>query len=242
MIHHSRTVLFVRLPSQPTSSCFSATVLFVGCSIGSPIAHTEGPRATPSECIVQLFVRSFDLTNHCLCCSHFFAYTHHSMLQHLLFRCLSPLLFGSQMEEQQNVPLDSWWNHSGYNLVRVPRRLHSPCHSHRSRTAQRHQVPPNSQPSLSSIISHFPVGLTRDVRTQTVSLCTVPSTHHATKADASTQLSISECLQLCHTKHPFRRTVPLRLHEDPREAQTASNTGNEMAATFADAATQLSFC
>ena len=47
---------------------------------------------------------------------------------------------------------------------------------------------PNSQPSLSSIISHFPVGLTRDVRTQTVSLCSLylQQTHHATTADAST--------------------------------------------------------
>ena len=71
----------------------------------------------------------------------------------------------------------------------------------------------------------FPVGLTRDVRTQTVSLCSLTSTHQATTANASTQLS----------------TVPLRLHEDLREAQTPSNTENAMAVTFADAATQLSF-
>ena len=87
---------------------------------------------------------------------------------------------------------------------------------------------------------NFPVGVARDVRTQTVSLCSVPSTHHATAADASTQLPISEFLQLCLTKHFFRSTVPLRLHEDFREAQTSSNTGNAMAVTFADAATQLS--
>ena len=99
---------------------------------------------------------------------------------------------------------------------------------------------PNPQPSLSSFVSHFPLGLTRDVRTQTVSLCSLPSVHHATAADASTQLSILEFLHLCFTKHPFLRTVPLRLHEGLREAQTTSNTGNSMEVTFADAATQLS--
>ena len=72
----------------------------------------------------------------------------------------------------------------------------SPCHSHRSRTAQRHQA---------------------------------------------TQLSISEFPQLCFTKHPFPRTVPLQLHEDFREAQTPSNTGNPREVTFADAGMQLSF-
>ena len=132
---------------------------------------------------------------------------------------------------------------NSFNLVRVPRRLHSPCHSHRSRTDTTPSGPAlSSQPSLSSIVSHFPVGLTRDVRTQTVSLCSVPSTHHATTADASTQLPISDFLQLCFTKYPFWRTVPLRLHEDLREAQkTPSNTGNGTAVTFADAAAQLSF-
>ena len=81
-----------------------------------------------------------------------------------------------------------------FNLVRVPRRLPGPCHSHRSRTAQRHQVPrPSSQPSLSCIVSHFTLDLTRDVRTQTVPLCSVSTTHPTATADASTQLSRSSC-------------------------------------------------
>ena len=138
----------------------------------------------------------------------------------------------------------TWWNHSFYtrnslalsttivfnscNLVRVPRRLHSPCHSHRSRTAPRHQVPRPAR-SLHSALSS---GFTRDVRTQTVPLCSVPSTHHATTADASTKLSILDFCS-CVLQNTFRRTVPLRLHEDFREAQTAA------AATSADA-TQLS--
>ena len=77
----------------------------------------------------------------------------------------------------------------------VPRRLRSPCPSHRSRTTQRQQAP-----------------------------CPARSRHSAL-------FWISEFLQLCVTKHPSRRTVPLRIHVDLREAQT----------TFADAATQFSF-
>ena len=80
------------------------------------------------------------------------------------FRCS----YGSQLDEPQNVPQPkwtTWWNHSCYtsipwlsaphcpkhcNLVRVPRRLQSPCHSHKSRTSQRHQVPrpTRSRPSV----------------------------------------------------------------------------------------------
>ena len=127
------------------------------------------------------------------------------------------------------------------NLVRGLRRLQPLSLTQELNVSTPSGSAPNPQSSLSSIVSHFPLGLTRDVRTQTVSLCSVPSTHHATTADASTELSISEFLQLCFTKHPFRRTVSLRLHEDLREAQTPSHTGNSMEVTFADAATQLSF-
>ena len=56
---------------------------------------------------------------------------------------------------------------------------------------------PNLEPSLSSTVSNFTSGLTRDVRTQTVPLCSMPSMHHAATAHASTQLSVSEFLQLC---------------------------------------------
>ena len=76
---------------------------------------------------------------------------------------------------------------------------------------------PDPQPSPSYIISHFPLVLTRDVRTQTVSLCSVPSIHHATTADASTQLSISEFLQLCVTKHFMKTFVK---HRPPATLET----------------------
>ena len=164
------------------------------------------------------------------------------------------------MNEQQNVPQPkrtTWWNHSCYTGIPWLSALHclqqlqsGACSTWSSQPLSLTQESnvstpsgstPNPQPSLHSVVSPFTLGLTRDVRTQTVSLCSVPSTHHATTADASTQLSTSEFLQLCFTKHPFRCTVPPRLHEDLREAQTPSNTGNPREVTTADAATQLSF-
>ena len=46
---------------------------------------------------------------------------------------------------------------------------------------------------------------------------------------------------MCFTKHPFRRTVPLQLHEDLSDAQCSSDSVNPREDTFADAATELSF-
>ena len=106
-------------------------------------------------------------------------------------------------------------------------------------SAFRHRAHP--QLPLSSISAHVPVASTCDACTQMEPRCSVPPTRHATAADASTQLSISEFLQLCFIKHPFWQTVPLHIHEDLREAQTPSHPGNTIPATFADAATQLSF-
>ena len=78
----------------------------------------------PSEYILQLFAGSCDSTYHGLYCSHFFACTHHSTLQHLPFRrCWSSSPFGSQMEEQQNVQQPhgtTWWNHSCYTGIQLP--------------------------------------------------------------------------------------------------------------------------
>ena len=63
----------------------------------------------------------------------------------------------------------------------------------------------------------------------------MPSPRLAVTADASTQLSISEFLQLCFAKHPFRRTVSRQLHEDISDAHCPRNSGNKRDATFADA-------
>ena len=208
---------------------------------------------------MQLPARSFDLTCHDLYCSHFTACTHHSTLQHLPFGvCLrhfsvlrwkdsrtyrSPTglhggitlvtrVFGSQLYIVSN----------SYKLVRVPRRLSSPGPSHRIRKGQRLRAPCPARSRHSALSAHkfwrSPQAMFAH-RWGHCALC-LPHTHAAT-ADASTQLSISEFLLLCFTKHTFRRTVPLRIHEDLREAQTPSNTGDTVPATFADAATQLSF-
>ena len=70
------------------------------------------------------------------------------------------------------------------------------------------------------------LGLTRDVNAQTVPLCSVPSTHHAATTDASTQLSISEFLHLCFTKHPsgarfhFSYTKTFVMHRPPASLAT----------------------
>ena len=188
---------------------------------------------------MQHFVWSFDLTTH--------------TSQHVAaspFRCLPSSLFGSEMEKQQNVLQPNgttWWNHACYTGVPWLSALHclqqlqagacsTPTAQPLSLTQESNGTAPSGsvpspQSPLSSISSQVLEGPTSDVGTQTGPLCSVPPTRHASTADASTQLSISEILQLCFTKHPFRRTVPPRIHEDLREAQT----------TFADAATQLSF-
>ena len=124
------------------------------------------------------------------------------------------------------------------NLVRVPRRLRSPCPSHRSRTAQRLQVPRPARSRHSVLLSHtfrWALLAMSEHRRGHCALC-LPTT-----ADASTQLSIPEFLQLCFTKHPFRRTVPLQLHEDLTDAQCPSDSVNPRGDTFVDAATELSF-
>ena len=124
------------------------------------------------------------------------------------------------------------------NLVRVSRRLRSPCPSHRGRTAQRLQVPRPARSRHSVLLSHtfrWALVAMSEHRRGHCALC-LPTT-----ADASTQLSIPEFLQLCFTKHPFRRTAALQLHEDLSDAQCPSDSVNRRGDTFADAATELSF-
>ena len=79
---------------------------------------------------------------------------------------------------------------------------------------------PSSQPSLRSIIPHFLVGLTRDVPSSdgaTVLCAFNTPIHHSRRLYATFHLGVSAVV---FTKHPFQRTVPLRLHEDLLEAQT----------------------
>ena len=132
------------------------------------------------------------------------------------------------------------------NLVEVLRRQLSLGHSHWSRPPHRHEAPRPTRSRRSVSLSLFLRQASPGMSTHRLRhfaplhLLTSPTClPHTT--DASTQLSVSEFLQLCLTKHPFRRTVPLQLHGDLTDAHCPSNTSNSMEVTFADAATQLSF-
>ena len=136
----------------------------------------------------------------------------------------------------------TWWNHSCYTCIPWLSALHclqqlqsGACSTsiaqplsltQESNVSTTSGSAPNPQPSLCSIVSHFTLGLTRDVRTQTVYLlCSVPTTHPAATADASTQLSIPEFMQLCFATYSCRRTVTLQLREHTSDAQSSGNTG-----------------
>ena len=107
---------------------------------------------------------------------------------------------------------------NSYNLVRVLRRLSSPCHLHWTRTRP-HQVPRPTRSRHSVLLSLI---LRRaSLVMSTHRLCQ----HRAATADATTQLSISEFLQLCFTKHTFRRTVPLRFFVVHRAPATLATQG-----------------
>ena len=79
---------------------------------------------------------------------------------------------------------------NSYKLESVPRRLRSPCPSHRSRTAQRLQTP----------CPHC-------------SRHSAPSAHKFWRAHKRCPHTDGATV-LRFTKHPFRRRVPLRIHED----------------------------
>ena len=94
---------------------------------------------------------------------------------------LAPLVF---LGSQHDIVFNS------YNLVRVPRRLRSPCPSHRSRTHSAFRFSALPAAPLSSVFSHFPVGLSRGVRTQTGPLCSVPP-YHSRRLYATLHLGVS---------------------------------------------------
>ena len=174
-------------------------------------------------CIVQLFVRSFDLTSHGLHCSHVPACTHHSELQHPPFRCLSSSLFVSQMEEQQNVPQPKWttrWNHSCY--TGTPLALSSAlsstvtiwCVFHVDHAAlvphtgvERHNAfRSRPQPTAATQACSLPLTGGPHSRCQyTDGHCALCLPHTTLLQQTPLRNSPSR------TEHPFRRTGPLRL-------------------------------
>ena len=91
-----------------------------------PSLTQDGPVTFPACALHQLFVRSCDLAHHGLHCSLFCAYTHHSLLLHLSFRCLpSPLSVfrwkGSRMCSRHLAPLSG--------IIRTTRATHSLHHT-----------------------------------------------------------------------------------------------------------------
>ena len=124
----------------------------------------------------------------------------------------------------------------------APRRLPSPCHPHTSRTSQRHQVPRPTRSRHSVLLSLIFRWASLVMSVHRLCHCAVCLQHTTLPQQTPLRNSPSRSFCSCVLPNtPFRRTVPFLLHEDLREAQTSSNTGNLMEVTFADAATQLSF-
>ena len=238
--HHSHSVRFVRMQLQPTSHLYLSLLLSSdGCRTACSIAHTGGPCGA----LEQAPCRSSSLGGSTwrVPVSPRSASTHYIMLAASHFHCVCltgiPWLSALHCLQQRQSGSSSTSSTQPWSLTLEPNST-TPSGS-----------TPNPQQSLGVIVSTFTSGLARDVHTQTVPLCSAlplgppssPSTHNAATADASTQLSIPEFLQLCLTKHPFRRTATLQSREDLSDAHCSSDRGNPREVTFADAATQLSF-
>ena len=200
-------------------------------ALADPLLTQQGPRAILGECIGQLFVRSFDLTRHAPYCPQFFACTHYSTFAapHFYGVCCGSCC--SQMDEQQNVPQPKWtttWsNHSCYTgipwlsaphcLQQLPSGACSTSTTQPLLLTQESNVPtppdsaPNPHPSLSSIVSHFTLGLTRDVPyTDSVTVLCAFNTprYHSRRIYATLHLEVSAVV--FYQTH-FWRTVLLRM-------------------------------
>ena len=118
-----------------------------------PWLTQEGPVTFPACALYQLFVRSCDLAHHGLYCSHVWAYTHHSSLRPLLFRCLPSLSFCAHMAcDSLLAPLSGitlptrairsqhYILFNSYKLVRAPRLLCRCRPPHECHMVQRLQV------------------------------------------------------------------------------------------------------
>ena len=216
-LHHSHSARFVRIPHLDLQLFFFSD----GCSTTCFMAHTGGPCAA----IEQAPCRSSSL--------------------------------GRSAWRVPVSPLTLQYPHTPHHARSMSLTVPCPCStSDRGSTAcdtavvyiLRYRNPLALSSSLSSTATiswkFYVVDsalVTLESTFSTPSGSTSPSTHNAATAHASTQPSISEFLQLCFTQHTFRRTVPLRLHEDLNDAHCPGDSGNPREVTFADAATHLSF-
>ena len=169
---------------------------------------------------------------------------YHSTLQHLPFRCLPSLPFGSQMEEQQNMRQPhgtTWLNHSYYTGIQ-PSALHSLqqlqagasssspvqtlASAQESNGTASSSFVSNPQFTHSAISSQVKVGPTRIVTGDVMS---------ATLAEAATQLSFAEFLERCN----LLRASPPHPQPDPTLLLDAATQTFPHSAASADASTQL---
>ena len=186
------------------------------------MAHTGGPGDIPACALYQLFVRSCDVEQYGLHCSHFCVCTHRSLLLHLSL-VFAFVNFCSQMEEHQNVRPSTGtteWNHSYYtgnslSALHSLQQLHDDTVStfvqplastqETNGTASSGSV---SSPQLphSLLSSHVPSGSTRNVTGEVMP---------TSLTEAVTQLSFLEFLQRCNLliapPQPPQLPVPISL-------------------------------
>ena len=127
------------------------------------------------------------------------------------------------------------------NLVRVLRRLASPCHTHRSRTSQRHQVP---RPTRSRHSVPFSLILRWASLVMSVHrLCHCALCLQRTTLPQQTPLrnSLSRSFRSCVPNTPSGVQFHSAFMKTFVKHRPPSNTANPSEGTFADAATQLSF-
>ena len=122
-----------------TCEAGASVCVHVGC-FPDPLLTREGPVTFPACALHQLFVRSCDLAQHGLYCSHVCVCAHRSSLQHLPFcvrLCRSSVptwknlsACGCLLAPQSGITLTTWATPSqhytlfnSYKLVRAPRPL-----------------------------------------------------------------------------------------------------------------------
>ena len=222
----------------------------MAAALADQLLTQQGLALLQVTALYSSFVWSCGLTRHDLYCSHFTPCTHHRTLQPLTLgvcirhfsvlrwkssrTCRSPtgLHGGITLATREFLGSQHYIVSNSHKLVRAPRRLRSPCPSHRSRTAQRLQAPcpaRSNHAALSS--SQVPVGSTMFAEAATqlsfaelfaptaqpptllLDAATQTSPQSVASADATTQPPLTEfCLGCIYSKDPLDRSVPPRTH------------------------------
>ena len=217
VLHHSRTVRFVRLQSQPTSHMYLSLCAFLWLQHWlTHCSHSRKRRASALYCSLP---GSCDLAHQGLFCPYVFVCAHLRMLRLLLFLCLPSLPFSSQMEEQQNMQQShgtTWWNHSHYTGFRLS-ALHSLSNIYKLVRARRplcrHWPQESNGTAISSCVSS-PQLPHSDISSQVLAGPTrivTGDVMSATLAEAATQLAFAEFSERCN----LLGALPLRPQPNP---------------------------